>query len=72
MKPEEAKSIHLQKHNFNSIFLLTGFKLKTSDVGSNCSTKLTNNGGSHGLVVTGGDSCFKGCGFESQRHILDG
>ena len=20
----------------------------------------------------GGDSCSKGCGFESQRHILDG
>ena len=25
-----------------------------------------------GLVVMGGDSCSKGHGFESQRHILDG
>ena len=28
--------------------------------------------GSSGLVVMGGDSCSKGRGFESQRHILDG
>ena len=27
--------------------------------------------GSSGLVVKGGDSCSKGCGFESQCHILD-
>ena len=27
---------------------------------------------SPGLVVTGGDSCSKGHGFESQYHILDG
>ena len=26
--------------------------------------------GSPGLVVMGGDSCSKGCGFKSQRHIL--
>ena len=29
-------------------------------------------GGSPGLVVTGGDSWSKGCGFESQHRILDG
>ena len=29
-------------------------------------------GGSPGLVVTGGDSCSKGGGFESRHHILDG
>ena len=29
-------------------------------------------GGSPGLVVMGDDSCLKGRGFESQRHILDG
>ena len=23
-------------------------------------------------MVMGGDSCFKGCEFESQHHILDG
>ena len=23
-------------------------------------------------MVVGGDSCYKGCGFESQHHILDG
>ena len=25
-----------------------------------------------GLVVMGGDSCTKGCEFESRHHILDG
>ena len=29
-------------------------------------------GGSPGLVVTGGNSCSEGHGFESQHHILDG
>ena len=29
-------------------------------------------GGSSGLVVMGGDSCSKGCEFESQHHLLDG
>ena len=29
-------------------------------------------GGSPGLVVMGEDSRAKGCGFESQHHILDG
>ena len=29
-------------------------------------------GGSPGLVVMGGDSCSKGCEFESRHHILDG
>ena len=29
-------------------------------------------GGSPGLVVIGDDSCLRGCGFESQRCILDG
>ena len=29
-------------------------------------------GGSPGLVVMGGDSFAEGCGFKSQRHILDG
>ena len=29
-------------------------------------------GGSPGLVVMGGDSRFKGHGFESRHHILDG
>ena len=33
---------------------------------------ITYRGGSPGLVVIGGDSCFEGCGFESQYHILDG
>jgi len=27
---------------------------------------------SPGLVVMGGDPSSKGCGFESQHHILDG
>ena len=27
---------------------------------------------SPGLVVMGGDSCSKGCGFKSQHRILDG
>ena len=29
-------------------------------------------GGSPGLVVMGGDSCSKGCGFKSWHCILDG
>ena len=29
-------------------------------------------GGSPGLVVMGGDSCYEGRGLESQHHILDG
>ena len=29
-------------------------------------------GGSPGLVVMGGDSCSKGCEFESLHRILDG
>ena len=29
-------------------------------------------GGSHDLVVMGGDSHSEGCGFESQCRILDG
>ena len=29
-------------------------------------------GGIPGLVVMGGDSCSKGCEFESQHRILDG
>ena len=29
-------------------------------------------GKSPGLLVMGGDSRSKGCGFESLRHILDG
>ena len=28
--------------------------------------------GSPGEVVMGGDSCSKGCGFESRHNILDG
>ena len=28
-------------------------------------------GGSPGLVVAKDDSCSRGCGFESRRHILD-
>ena len=29
-------------------------------------------GGSPGLVVMGGDSLYKGCGFKFRLHILDG
>ena len=29
-------------------------------------------GGCPGLVVMGDNSCLRGCGFESQRCILDG
>ena len=29
-------------------------------------------GGSPGQVVMGGDSCSKGCEFESRHHKLDG
>ena len=29
-------------------------------------------GGSPGLVITGGDSCCEGRGFESQHSIMDG
>ena len=29
-------------------------------------------GGSPGLVVKGGDSCSKGCGFKPQCRLLDG
>ena len=32
----------------------------------------TNRGGSPGLVVMGGDWCYKGCEFESWHRILDG
>ena len=32
-----------------------------------CKVKMT-----PGLVVMGGDSCSKGCGFESRHRILDG
>ena len=28
--------------------------------------------GSPGLVIMGGDSCSKGCEFESRHYILDG
>ena len=34
--------------------------------------KRLNAGGSPGLVVIGGDSYFKGRGFESHNHFLDG
>ena len=34
--------------------------------------KLSQKGGSPGLVVMGGDSCSENCGFESPHHILDG
>ena len=33
--------------------------------------KISIEGGSHGLVVMGGGSCSKGCGFKSQCCILD-
>ena len=33
---------------------------------------MQNLGGSPGLVVMGGDSCFKGCEYKSQHLILDG
>ena len=36
--------------------------------GQNCKTL----GGTPGLVVMGGDSCSKGCEFESRHCILDG
>ena len=29
-------------------------------------------GGSPGLMVMGGDSCYEGCGFESHHQIQDG
>ena len=29
-------------------------------------------GGRPGPLVMGGDSCFKGCGFESRHRLLDG
>ena len=37
---------------------------------NNCIVK--NNLLGWGLVVMGGDSCSKGCGFESQNHLLNG
>ena len=42
--------------------ILTNFRLKN----------FTILGRSPGLVVMGGDSCFRGCKFESQHRILDG
>ena len=36
------------------------------------SIKVWKMGGSLGLVVIGGDSCYEGCGFESLHRILDG
>ena len=39
---------------------------------SSRSTSHTYMGGSPDLMVMGDDSCSKGCGFESWRHILDG
>ena len=35
-------------------------------------TLVHSKGGSSGLVVMGGGSHSKGCGFESRRRILDG
>ena len=37
-----------------------------------CSFEEKNLGGSYGLLVMGGDSCFKGREFESCNRILDG
>ena len=34
--------------------------------------KSATKGGSPGIVVMVGDSCFKGCDFESRHRILDG
>ena len=34
--------------------------------------KASKMGGSPGLMVIGGDSCYVGCGFESQYQMLDG
>ena len=34
--------------------------------------KWTQKGESPGLVVMGGDSCYKGCEFKSQDRILEG
>ena len=39
---------------------------------NNCPKKIYFGRGSHGLVVTGGDSCPEGRWFESQHRILDG
>ena len=46
-----------------SLFVAIDFKLPKNDISL---------GGSPGLVVMGGDSCFKGHGFESRHLILDG
>ena len=35
-----------------------------------CSKKMKKQGGSPGPVVMEGDSCSKGCEFESWHHIL--
>ena len=42
------------------------------DLKNSAYPKILLSGGSPGLVVMGGDLCFKGHGFESRRHILDG
>ena len=50
-------------------------QLRSSDYPVNISDlnwkQLKWKGGSPGLVVMGGDSSSKGCGFESRHHILD-
>ena len=41
-------------------------------IGKNLITNYLRRGGSPGLMVMGGDSRSKCCGFESRHHILDG
>ena len=48
--------------------MLAKLKRKVSEV----ELQRSSSGGSPGLVVMGGDSCSKGCGFESWHRILDG
>ena len=56
-------------------FERTKIKRKTNNVTSRRQRKEQRKrtvGGSLGLVVMGGDSCSKGCEFESRHRILDG
>ena len=63
--PKKMHMMILRRPPYKTFFLL-----KCSSARTVLSTH--SQGGSPGLVVMGGDSCSKGCGFKSWHCILDG
>ena len=61
------------EYSISAILCITNWTLFL--FGSFCSAsssfKVWSQGGSPGVVVMGGDSCYEGHGFESRQHILD-